>query len=191
MLGLYHFGVISALLEAVCLPRIISGTSAGSVIGAIICTRTDEELKRDLQPGILSQKLCCFRRPWKDRIKSVLRNGCMFDVDEWMELIQWFSQGSTTFLRSHQKTGRIFCITLSSTSKKSPPVLLNYLTAPTVTIASAVIASSAVPCFVPPVRLQVNLEDGSVRAIKVARRSRRFGMVRFSRIFRPKDSVEC
>ncbi|GKY96140.1 hypothetical protein MPSEU_000574000 [Mayamaea pseudoterrestris] len=163
MLGLYHFGVISALLEAGCLPRIISGTSAGSVIGAIICTRTDEELKRDLQPGILSQKLCCFRRPWKDRIKSVLRNGCMFDFDEWMELIQWFSQGSTTFYEAYQKTGRIFCITLSSTSKKSPPVLLNYLTAPNVTIASAVIASAAVPGFVPPVRLQVKLEDGSVR----------------------------
>lgn len=150
-------------MEAGCLPHIISGTSAGSVIGAIICTRTDEELKKDLQPHVLAGKICCFKRPWNERIKSVLRNGCMFDVGEWMDLIQWFSRGSTTFLEAYHRTGRIFCITLSSTSKKSPPVLLNYLTAPNVTIASAVIASAAVPGFVPPVRLQIKLDDGTVR----------------------------
>jgi hypothetical protein len=87
----------------------------------------------------------------------------MFDFDDWMDLIQWFSRGSTTFLEAFQRTGRTFCITLSSTSKKSPPVLLNYLTAPNVTIASAVVASAAVPGFVPPVRLQVKLADGTVR----------------------------
>ena len=59
-----------------------------------------------------------------------------------------------TFVEAYRKTGRIFCVTLSSTTKKAPPVLLNYLTAPDVTIASAVIASAAVPGFVPPVRLQ-------------------------------------
>lgn len=59
-----------------------------------------------------------------------------------------------TFLEAYRKTGRIFCVTLSSTTKKAPPVLLNYLTAPDVTLASAVIASAAVPGFVPPVRLQ-------------------------------------
>jgi TAG lipase / steryl ester hydrolase / phospholipase A2 / LPA acyltransferase len=59
-----------------------------------------------------------------------------------------------TFEEAFKKTGRIFCVTLSSTTKKAPPILVNYLTAPNVTIASAVIASAAVPGFVPPVRLQ-------------------------------------
>lgn len=65
-----------------------------------------------------------------------------------------FTCGELTFAEAYRKTGRIFCVTLSSTTKKAPPVLLNYLTAPDVTIASAVIASAAVPGFVQPVRLQ-------------------------------------
>jgi predicted acylesterase/phospholipase RssA len=71
------------------LPHIISGASAGSIIGAVVCTRTDEELRRDLQAGILSKQLTCFNRPWSERIRSLIRTGNMFDFDEWMELIQW------------------------------------------------------------------------------------------------------
>jgi predicted acylesterase/phospholipase RssA len=68
-----------------------------------------------------------------------------------------------TFEEAYKKTGRTFCITLSSTTKKAPPVLLNYISAPNVTIASAVIASAAVPGFVPPVRLQYKDANGVVR----------------------------
>jgi predicted acylesterase/phospholipase RssA len=69
-----------------------------------------------------------------------------------------------TFEEAYKKTGRIFCITLSSTTKKAPPVLINHISAPNVTIASAVIASAAVPGFVPPVRLQIKDPDGTVRS---------------------------
>ena len=89
MMALYHFGHVVGLLEAGVLPHIISGTSGGSVVGAILCTRTDDELRRDLKPEILASKLTCFARPWSERIKSVFRNGHMFDFDEWMDLIQW------------------------------------------------------------------------------------------------------
>jgi hypothetical protein len=68
-----------------------------------------------------------------------------------------------TFEEAFEKTGRVFCITLSSTTKKAPPVLLNYLTAPNVVIASAVVASAAVPGFVPPVRLQYKDANGIIR----------------------------
>jgi len=163
MMGLYHFGVVKALLEAKLLPHIISGTSAGSVVGAILCTRTEDELLADLDPKVLVQHLVCFRRPWRERLKSLYQTGNLFDFKEWMDLIKWFSRGDTTFLEAYRRTGRIFCITLSSTSKKSPPVLLNYLSAPDVTIASAVIASAAVPGFIPPVRLQVKDSNGVVR----------------------------
>lgn len=40
-----HFGVAKALLDAGLLPNIISGTSGGGLIAALLCTRTDEELK--------------------------------------------------------------------------------------------------------------------------------------------------
>ena len=37
-LGMYHLGVIKALYEQNLLPRIIAGTSAGSIVAAFICT---------------------------------------------------------------------------------------------------------------------------------------------------------
>ncbi len=154
MMGCYHFGHVVGLLETGMLPHIISGTSAGSVIGAIVCTRTDAELRHALRPDVVVEKLVCFARPWRERLKGIWNNGNMFDFDEWMKLISWFTCGDLTFEEAYQKTGRVFCITLSSTTKKAPPVLLNHLTAPNVTIASAVVASAAVPGFIPPVRLQ-------------------------------------
>jgi len=98
MMGLYHFGVIRALLDNKLLPHIISGTSAGSVVSAILCTRTDKELDNDLDPEVLADKLCCFRRPWKERIKGVMKTGNMFLLEDWMQLIKWFTKGDTTFL---------------------------------------------------------------------------------------------
>jgi predicted acylesterase/phospholipase RssA len=163
MMGLYHFGHILGLIEAGILPHIISGTSAGSIVAAIICTRTDEELKETLTPQVIIKRMTCFRRPWGERIKSLWRNGNMFDFDEWADLIKWFTNGDMTFEEAYHKTGRVFCITLSSTTKKAPPVLLNYLSAPHVTIASAVLASAAVPGFIPPVSLQYKDKKGLVR----------------------------
>jgi predicted acylesterase/phospholipase RssA len=43
-IGLMHIGVVKTLYENKVLPRIISGSSCGSIIAAILCTRTDEEI---------------------------------------------------------------------------------------------------------------------------------------------------
>ena len=68
-----------------------------------------------------------------------------------------------TFEEAYRQTGRIFCITLSSTCKKAPPVLINYLSAPHVTIVSALLATCAVPGFLPPVRLKYKDSKGIIR----------------------------
>lgn len=163
MMGNYHFGHMRALLECGALPHIISGTSAGSVVAALVCTRTDEEIRRDMRPEVLVDRLKCFSRSWPDRIKSVYQTGNLFDHEEWLELIQWFTCGDLTFEEAYRKTGRVFCVTLSATTKKAPPVLLNYITAPNVTIFSAVIASAAVPGFIQPLLLRIKDSDGVVR----------------------------
>jgi len=163
MMGCYHFGHVKALLEEGVLPDIISGTSAGSVVAATLCTRTNEEIERDMKPEILVDRLTVFSRCWTDRLRSVCENGTLFDVEEWIDLVKWFCCGDLTFEEAYQKTGRILSITLSVTTKKAPPVLVNYITAPCVTIASAVVASAAVPGFIKPVLLQVKGPDGVVR----------------------------
>ncbi|KAL3826411.1 hypothetical protein ACHAXA_008619 [Cyclostephanos tholiformis] len=163
MMGNYHFGAVKALLETDLLPNIISGTSAGSVIGAMICTRTEEELLKDLKPEVLKEKMSIFASSWGQRLARFYRHGTMFDQNDWLKRVRWFTCGDMTFEEAYRKTGRVFCVTLSATSKKAPPVLINYITAPNVVIASAVVASASVPGFVNAMRLQVKDENGIVR----------------------------
>lgn len=47
-----HVGVLAALRENNLLPRIISGTSAGSIVAGACCTRIDEELPQLLNDFI-------------------------------------------------------------------------------------------------------------------------------------------
>ena len=47
-----HIGVLAALREKNLLPRIISGTSACSIVAGVCCTRTDEELPQLLNDFI-------------------------------------------------------------------------------------------------------------------------------------------
>lgn len=49
--GFWHFGVVRALLEAGLLPRVVSGSSAGSIGGSLLCTHTDEELRELVKVG--------------------------------------------------------------------------------------------------------------------------------------------
>ena len=47
-LGFYHVGVVKTLIENRLMPRVIGGSSAGSIVCSMIGTRTDEECLRDL-----------------------------------------------------------------------------------------------------------------------------------------------
>ena len=48
LVGYYHVGVVKALMENNLMPRVIGGSSAGSIVCAMIGTRTDEECTYDL-----------------------------------------------------------------------------------------------------------------------------------------------
>ncbi len=43
MMGLYHTGVLKALIENNMLPRVLSGASAGSICASLVSTRNDSE----------------------------------------------------------------------------------------------------------------------------------------------------
>ena len=49
ILSVYHFGAVRALLELDMLPQLISGTSGGAVVAAVVATRGDAELRRVLR----------------------------------------------------------------------------------------------------------------------------------------------
>jgi len=47
-LGFYHVGVVKTLMENGLMPRVLGGSSAGSILVAMVGTRTDEECLEDL-----------------------------------------------------------------------------------------------------------------------------------------------
>lgn len=44
-MGQYHYGVTRCLFEEGLIPRVISGSSSGSIFASLLCTKTLEELE--------------------------------------------------------------------------------------------------------------------------------------------------
>ncbi|KAJ7638843.1 acyl transferase/acyl hydrolase/lysophospholipase [Roridomyces roridus] len=159
--GYYHVGVVRAFLDAGLLPKVITGTSAGGLVAALCCTRTDAELKAILQPQLAARITACEEsiRVWAKRI---LRTGARFDPVLWAKKCSWFTRGELTFYEAYRRSGRILNISVIPADRHSPTRLLNYLTAPDTVIWSALLASAAVPGILPPVVLMQKLPDGSL-----------------------------
>ncbi|KAJ3768111.1 acyl transferase/acyl hydrolase/lysophospholipase [Lentinula raphanica] len=147
----YHFGVVKAFIDSEnLLPRVITGTSAGGLVAALTCTRTDEELKALLVPE-LSTKLTACEDSFKVWAKRAWSTGARFDSIVWARKCAFFTRGSMTFKEAYVRTGRVLNISVVPADRHSPTKLLNYLTAPDTVIWSALLASAAVPGILNPV----------------------------------------
>ncbi|KAI4103566.1 MAG: hypothetical protein L6R37_003783 [Teloschistes peruensis] len=140
----YHFGVVKALVDRSLLPDVITGTSGGALVAALVSTRTDSELKSLLVPALAHKIKACQDgfMTWSPRW---WRTGARFDSLEWARHCSWFCRGSTTFREAYARTGRILNVSCVPSDPHSPTILANYLTAPDCVIWSAVLASAAVP----------------------------------------------
>lgn len=81
-----HFGVVKAFLEADLLPRVISGTSAGGLVAALVCCYTDAELRRILVPE-LANRLTASEEPLNVWLRRVWRTGARFDSVTWAKKV--------------------------------------------------------------------------------------------------------
>lgn len=72
-----HGGHLLGLLETNCMPNILSGSSAGAVFAAAICSKTDQELIEYLQPTTLCRTLNPFGKPWIQRFMDLWKWGHM------------------------------------------------------------------------------------------------------------------
>lgn len=143
------------------LPRVITGTSAGSLMAAFLCVRTDQEINDDLTPEMYTMFTAC-EEATMVKLRRLVVTGAAFDPNVWAEKLKVATKGDMTFMEAYQKTGRILNITAISTEEHSPSKLLNYKNSPDVVIWSAVLASSAVPLVLPPIELRRKLEDGRI-----------------------------
>ncbi|RHZ63304.1 hypothetical protein Glove_330g8 [Diversispora epigaea] len=159
--GYYHLGVVKALFDADALPTVITGTSAGALIAALVGVRKDAELSQVLKPELSSRLTACSERfpGWFIRW---WRTGARFDAVDWARKIQWVTKGSLTFREAYERTGRILNISVIPYDPHSPSKVLNYITAPDCVIWSAVIASAAVPGILKPVVLMQKSKNGNL-----------------------------
>ena len=153
-LGLFHVGVIKALWEEGLLPRVVCGSSAGSIITAIVGTHTDDELSRIFEPGYIRMEA------WRRfGLGSLFRGRGIGSIDHLRRAIQRNVE-KLTFVDAFERTGRIINITVSPTDPNQFPRVLNYQTAPHVYVRSAALASCAIPGIFPPVTLRARNFDG-------------------------------
>lgn len=154
--GISHIGVLMTLLEKNLLPRIISGSSSGSLVASILCCNNNEEM-RVLLGGMTELQFNIFGKldPKESglklllgRVSHFLKYGTVFDIKGLQESIRNLV-GDLTFREAYNRTGKILNITVSPASAHEQTRLLNYLTAPNCLIWLAVSASCSLPGIFP------------------------------------------
>ncbi|EFY84910.1 Lipase 5, variant 2 [Metarhizium acridum] len=146
--GMTHIGVLKALFEQQLLPRIVSGASAGSIVCAVLCTKTDEEIPeliRDFPYG----DLAVFESEdsnlgFLGHMRRLLTEGSWSNIENLTRVLRGLI-GDMTFQEAYNRTRRILNICVSTASIYELPRLLNYVTAPNVMIWSAAAASCSLP----------------------------------------------
>lgn len=143
-LGSFHVGVVKTLVEHKLLPRIIAGSSVGSIICSIVATRTWPEIESFFIDSL--QILQFFGRIGGifAVTKRVMTYGALHDISQMQRLLRDLTS-NLTFQEAYDITGRVLGVTVCSPRKNEPPRCLNYLTSPHVVIWSAVTASCAFP----------------------------------------------
>ena len=157
----YHFGVVRALLDASLLPRVVTGTSGGGIVAALVCTHNSEELKQLIVPE-LAHKITACNESLSVGISRWWRTGARFSAVDWAKKSSFFTRGDTTFKEAYERTGRILNVSVIPHNMHSPPKLINYITAPDCVIWSALIASAAVPGILNPVVLMMKTKSGKL-----------------------------
>lgn len=159
--GLYHAGVIKALIENGMLPRVISGSSVGSIFAAILGARKDSELRFDAEAfefSFFPSEKGSFGR----KIRRLFTRGVVLDIEVVRDCIR-SNIGDITFAESYARTGRVVNIVVAPVKhKQEKPRLLNYLTAPNTLLWSAAVASCAIPGVFEPVELLMKDAHGNI-----------------------------
>ena len=166
MLLYFHVGVVKALWSEGLLPSILSGASGGSIVGSILCTHNDEELKEIFDPGFLVQEI-----EQESGFLASLKGARprMLQTDEVEEMIARLIP-DMTFQESHEHTGRMLNVSVAPAETHQTSRLLNATTSPNVLIRKSIMASAAVPGVFPPVVLEARDKWGERQAYLPSRK---------------------
>lgn len=159
VLGFYHMGVVKTLLSEGLLPRVISGSSAGALVAAVIGTHTDKELEYFYDPANVvseaEQEASVFS-------KMFFGANPRIDVSDLEKMVARMIP-DLTFHEAYEKTGRQISISIAPAELHQQSRLLNAITSPNVYVRAAVMASCAVPGVFPPVMLMAKNQHGEAQ----------------------------
>ncbi len=154
-LGLFHSGVVKALLEHDLMPKVLSGSSAGAIMTAMLGVSAPQDIPNILSGEHFFSEAFHFRQ-----IKTILRErGGVADV---LQLKKFLIEnlGNVTFAEAFEKSGLHINIVIAPYDANQSPRIMNALTSPNLLVWSAVLASCAVPFLFPAVRLTSKRYDG-------------------------------
>jgi predicted acylesterase/phospholipase RssA len=179
--AMYHLGTIRALLESKLYHdiKVISGTSGGSITAAMCALATPEELYNDVCVPTVSTD---YRRNGQMKRENIrwfpteremgyywLKHKLLVDSAEFRSCCDFYF-GAATFQEAFQRTGKHVCITVSASRASggtAQRLLLNHISTPHVTLASAVAASCALPGVMAPAKLMIKDSTGKQEPFEV------------------------
>lgn len=182
--AMYHLGTVRALIESGAYGQIkvVSGTSGGSISAAMCAIKTSEELHRDVCVDTVSTDYLLNGKMKKGNIRWFptpvdmasywLKTRLMVDSKEFKRCCDFY-YGDITFEEAYERTQKHVCITVSASRASAGSgggaqrLLLNHISTPHVTIASAVAASCALPGVMKPAKLLTKNSSGMQEPFEV------------------------
>ena len=153
----FHLGVVKALWEQDLLPSVISGASGGAIVAAIVGCHSDGDLSRIFEPNPLRMEV--------EREQGLKHRRGMTRLSRLpVEAVREFFDRlipDLTFQEASDLTGIHINVSIAPAEMHQKSRLLNDIASPNVTIREALMASSALPGFYPPVTLAARDQDGN------------------------------
>lgn len=148
----FHIGVVKALWNQGLLPHILSGSSGGSVVGAMVSTHVDDEIPQYFEPETAVENY--------ERAKGANDTGVgRLRQDEIRRSLEQMIP-DLTFQEAYELTGRHLNVSIAPAEKHQTARMLNAIASPNVYIREAVLASCAVPGVYQPVTLAAKNHKG-------------------------------
>ncbi|WOE42929.1 DUF3336 domain-containing protein [Acinetobacter chinensis] len=154
-LGLFHTGVCKALMEQDLMPKVLSGSSAGAIMTAMLGVSKPSDVTGILSGENFFSEAFHFRK-----IGQILKgDGGIADV-RYLKKFLVENLGDVTFAEAFKTSGLHINVAVAPYDASQDARIMNAYTSPDLLVWSAVLASCAVPVLFPPVRLTSKRYDG-------------------------------
>ncbi|MFK8030911.1 MAG: DUF3336 domain-containing protein [Gammaproteobacteria bacterium] len=146
----FHVGVAKALNDESILPSVISGSSGGSLVAAVLGTHSDDELDYFFEPANLVMEAKNEASWMQNLIPFVAPRLDVSDLENVLERML----PDVTFAEAYEISGRWINVSVAPYEQHQTSRLLNAITSPNVYVRKAVMASCAIPGVFPAVTLE-------------------------------------